>query len=492
MVKKQIQDEELKRKIRDDFFTASEGHSAIIALEKELDRKIEPVKLGVKHLTSEKNTYIAPSEKEQIRKESDKLISKIKHEYWETMLDAKRSIGEATLADLIKSVGRKAPFEVTIDEASKLIVSYNSRMATREYLEENLGLQPVVRSLGGRQIGGYTHSVFNDLTMDDIKTIISGWKEGKEFDEIAKNLNVKSAFYAMNEKKIIAIMRGIVISGVREGNPEGLEAVVNSVFNETELSEEDRKKYKLSNLDYKGMRNSVEIVLAMNPLATALEFFKKNYHELELDEKGVSVRDDLIRIGPEYIKNLLKNKDAVAIAVKINGGAGALKRFNLDESGMPYMDAEGRNKEISTSGRMAAMAFMQPWDIPFRMLMFEQMVPSSNREVVIDGMKSEQGRELWKKLEDREHLGLCDKDSFVIFVTTRDLAGHAMDLFKERMEDVQEKGGKMLSEYVEGRLLSGDSVATIKNDMHPFIQTEIEIAAFIAREKLKREKIDDG
>ena len=492
-LKETSENEVLKKKIRENFFTATEGHNAIIVLEKELNKKLEPVYTGVKQLTSDKNTYITPLEKAQIRREAERLISKTKHEYWEDVLETKHAMGKATLEDLVKSFERKAPFEVSIDEAEKLILQYNSRMATRRYLE-SIGLQSVVKSIGGKQIGGYTHSVFNDLTIEDVQTVVSGWKEGKDFQEIAKSLNNKSTFHPLNEKNIIAIMRGIVISGVPQEKNEAVWAVVNAVVNERDLSAGEREKYTLSELEYKGIRNSVEIMLARNTLTASLDFFQKNYPEIKLGEKSVPVGDEFKRIGPEYIKKILKDHDSVALAFKLENGKGAVKRFNLDEDRIPYMDADGRGREISSSGRMAAFAFLEPWEVePFRMVVFEHMVPSSRKDVVVDGMKSEDGSKLWDKLGEREHLGLGDRDSFVVLVTSRQFASKTVDKFRERMHDVQERGGLALGDYVNMRLVSEGSVVAVKNDVHPFIQAEVGLTAMIAKARFEREKMkDDG
>jgi len=485
-LKKSTENDELKRRIRE-----TAGQNTVLILEKELGKLLEPISLGMRELTSEKNKYFTPSEKEQLGEKMEKVVSKIRGEYWQEMLKPRHIVGQTIRKDLVGSFEKKAPFEESIDGAEKLILQQRSRVVTRTYLE-SIGLQPVVNSIGGKQIAGYTHSVFNDLTIEDIQTVISGWKEGKDFQEIAKNLSNKSISHQMNEKKIIAIMRGVVISGVPQGKGEAVGAVVNAVENGRELSPEEREKYKLSDLEYKGIRNSIEITIARKTLAASLDFFQKNYSEVRLGEKGIWVKNDLLKIGPDYIKKILTGNDSAAWAYKLEGGAGAVKRFNLDENLMPYMDANGRSKEISSSGRMAAFAFIEPWDIePFRMLIFEHMVPSQKKDVTIDGMKSEDGKTLWDKLKDREYLGLTDKDSFVIFITSRQFASEAVVKFRERMQDVQEKGGLSLSDYINKQLASGKPVETVKNDVHPFIQSEVELTAMIANARFEREREED-
>jgi len=124
------------------------------------------------------------------------------------------------------------------------------------------------------------------------------------------------------------------------------------------------------------------------------------------------------------------------------------------------------------------------------MVVFEHMVPSS-KDVTIDGMKSEDGINRWEKLKEKDKLGLTEKDSFVVFVTSKEFSRDSVDMFRERMQSLKEMGGAALESYIAQQLNSGKTIGEIKRDVHPFIQTEVQITAMIAKAGLRERTEDD-
>jgi hypothetical protein len=459
--------------------------------EKELDKFLEPIKKDIKELTSDKNPYLKKDEKERVRLEVGSVVSKVEIQHWQNVekdlgrhrLDFLRmdrglrhkgiTIGEIT--DKMKELG---------DDAVTMLDNYKSLVETRKFLVEEKGLQLQVTSVGGNMIGGALHSVFNKLTPEIINRIESGWKNGEAPSETAKKLHKELGVF-MEEKNVIAIVRGLVISGIPQEKTEAVNAVVNSLVTGAKPSQSELESYGLKESEYKGISTSFGLMKIRNTLAESLDFLKREYPGLYLGEKKKDVTIRLIKIGPKDIANQLADAGKSAEAYALVGGANAIKRFNVAEGGGINWDADGKKPEVTTSGRLAAFVFAQPKELPLRMLAGEQMVPC-REDVVINGMKSSDAKKLWDEL--KSELSLGERDSFVIFITDRELMGIVSRRFGERLDAIQEKGEEMIRNYAHEKIASETPIREVGNDVHPFIRSEIQLSVMLER-ALAKERV---
>jgi hypothetical protein len=119
------------------------------------------------------------------------------------------------------------------------------------------------------------------------------------------------------------------------------------------------------------------------------------------------------------------------------------------------------------------------------MLAGEQMVPC-REDVVINGMKSSDAKKLWDEL--KSELSLGERDSFVIFITDRELMGIVSRRFGERLDAIQEKGEEMIRNYAHEKIASETPIREVGNDVHPFIRSEIQLSVMLER-ALAKERV---
>jgi hypothetical protein len=455
-------------------------HTQRMILQNDLDKLTNPIEKSVHGLVSDKNIFLKEQEKDQLLLKVGSTLNNVANRAWQNFNETHSS----NIPDAVKQLGK---------DAEKIMDGYKKLMENRKSLEER-GLQAQVFAGGHAKelhmIGGYMHSIFDKTTPAMIDMIESEWKSGKTPREVADKVRKELGVF-MDDKNVIAIVRGLVISYIpQEIKNEDMRIFVNAVVRNIsgeKLSWEDRAGYGLKDKEYTGIKKAVELVTARNPLAEAFDFFQRNYPEVRLGNESKDVTIQLTKMGPTEIKIRLGDSTMSAVAYRLEGGGNALKRFNVHENGGVHWDVEGNKPEITSSGRLAAFVFAQPKELYLRTLFYEQMVPC-REEAVINGMKTSDGRKLWHEL--KEDLKLGDKDSFVVFVAERGLVNEIAGRFKDRLSMIQQKGGDAIMEDISKRAASETPIGEIGRDVHPFIKSEVQLSVMIER-ALGKERLQD-